>query len=166
MLRITIPKAIVDGMFVECSKYPNVETGGRLIGFYTSFTKDFTISVRAVLSAGPKAQRTRTSFFNDGEYQEKLFRAVEGHRPDIHHLGNWHGHHCNGLTTLSHGDVETYLRMVNSPNHATNFFLSLLVIKNSRYSLKGFLAIRHTSSVKEVTKFLEISSQFPVLDLK
>lgn len=30
---IIIPRAILEGIFDECDKYPAVETGGRLLGF-------------------------------------------------------------------------------------------------------------------------------------
>jgi hypothetical protein len=165
MTRITIPYPIVRGMFAECDKYPTVETGGRLLGFYNQTRKGLWIEVRAVLPAGPKARRTAISFFNDGEYQERLFRSIEAKHPQIDHLGNWHSHHCNGLETLSDGDRTTYVNTVNSPKHNTDFFLSLLVIKPDNYKLKAFLAFRRSSQISEVTDSLDVSRKLPILDL-
>jgi hypothetical protein len=147
-LTISIPRPILEGMFDECERYREEETGGRLLGFYTWQRTDLHIDVKAVLPAGPKARRTRTSFFQDGDYQEQLFRAVEKRYPSINHLGNWHTHHCNGLRTLSQGDCETYRKCVNSPNHATDFWYALLVTHDTpneqmRYGVKHFVFVRY-----------------------
>ena len=73
---ISIPERILGGMFDECERCPEEETGGRLIGFWSWKGTDLRIDVRAVLPAGPKARRSRVSFFQDGDYQ----RNHEGER--------------------------------------------------------------------------------------
>jgi hypothetical protein len=155
MLTISIPRKLLEGLFDECERWATEETGGRLIGFYTWRKTDLHIDVRAVLPAGPAARRSAVSFFQDGEYQEKLFRLVEKKHPTINHLGNWHTHHCNGLRTLSLGDCETYRKCVNSPNHATDFFYALLVTHGTpdgpmRYAIKHFVFTRHAHQFVEV----------------
>lgn len=166
MVKITIPAAILNGMFDECERYLEEETGGRLLGFYTWHGVDLRIDVRAVLPAGPNARRSRVSFFQDGDYQEQLFRAVEKQHPTIAHLGNWHTHHCNGLRTLSLGDCETYRKNVNSPNHAQDFFYALLVTHGTpnerwRYATKHFIFVRHGGE-----NFVEVpSSQVSIPDV-
>ena len=154
-LTISIPRPILEGIFDECDRYPNEETGGRLIGFYTWKRTDLHIDVKAVLPAGPNARRSAVSFFQDGEHQERLFRGVEKKYPHIHHLGNWHTHHCNGLRTLSTGDCETYRKCVNSPNHATDFFYALLVTHRTpeqatRYAIRHFVFVRFSKEFVEV----------------
>jgi hypothetical protein len=81
------------------------------------------IQVWGVLGAGPKAKRSPISFFQDGDYQEKAFRAIERDHPDVEHLGSWHTHHVNGLNTLSSGDLKTYHGTVNHEQHNTGFLL-------------------------------------------
>ena len=95
------------------------------------------------MSPGPNAQRSPTYFLQDGDYQEKLFRAIEASHPDIEHLGNWHTHHVNGYPTLSGGDKTTYFKTVNHEKHNTDFFYALLVVSknrggNPRYEVKHF----------------------------
>jgi hypothetical protein len=103
------------------------------------------------------------SFFQDGEYQEKVFRKIEDHHPEIEHLGNWHTHHVNGLQHLSGGgrdgggDVETYYRTVNHRNHNAPFFYALLVTtKHSssdplgRYSVKHYIFRRGDDRIYEL----------------
>ena len=140
---VTIPSNILEGIYDECDKYEDAETGGRLLGFLNDKN---IIEVRALIAAGPKARRTRTSLFQDGEYQERVFRGIEKLYPRIMHLGNWHTHHVNGLETLSNGDVKTYSKAVNSPKHAQDFFYALLVTRQTlgiqRYFTKHFVFFR------------------------
>ena len=152
---ISIPRRLLEGFFDQCERYLEEETGGRLIGFWTWQGTDLHIEVKAGLPAGPNARRSRTSFFQDGEYQEQLFRGVEKRYPKIAHLGNWHTHHCNGLRTLSHGDCDTYRKNVNSPNHAQDFFYALLITHGTpheqmRYAVKHFIFVRHEPEFVEV----------------
>src|SRR5262249_29675366 len=82
---------------------------------------------------------------------------IESRHPEIEHLGNWHTHHVNGLSTLSGGDIETYHRIVNHQNHNTPFFYALLVTaKNSssdplrRYTVKHFVFRRGAPDFVEI----------------
>lgn len=155
MLTVSIPSPIIDGIFDECDRYTDEETGGRLLGFYTWRGTDLHIDVKAVIAAGPNARRSQTSFFQDGEYQERVFRAVEKQQPRIEHLGNWHTHHVNNLRTLSQGDCETYRKCVNSANHNTDFFYALLVTHRTMYAQTRY-AVRHFVFVRHATEFVEI----------
>jgi hypothetical protein len=169
MLTISIPRPILEGIFTECDRYAVDETGGRLLGFYSWRQTDLRIDVKALLPAGPNAQRTSVSFFQDGEYQERLFRAVEKQRPQIEHLGNWHTHHVNGLRSLSQGDCETYAKCVNSPQHNTNFFYALLVTHKTphepmRYAVRHFVFIRYGTEFAEVPQ-ANVDTSGSVLEL-
>ncbi len=110
-----------------------------------------------MIGPGPNARRTSTSVFQDGKYQEAVFRKVETQYPDIEHLGNWHTHHVNGLETLSTGDIDTYNRVVNHRSHNTNFFYALLVVakkrgsrSDRRYAINHFLICRDNPSLYEI----------------
>src|SRR5438045_2438137 len=87
---ISIAREALESIFDECDKYDADETGGRLVGTYREKDGRTEIDVRAVLGPGPNAERSATHFFQDGEYQERLFRSIEGRHPEIEHLGNWH----------------------------------------------------------------------------
>jgi hypothetical protein len=47
--------------------------------------------------------------------------------PDIEHVGTWHSHHCNGLKTLSGGDVDGYFATVNKKAYRLQYFVASLV---------------------------------------
>ena len=127
-VHVSICRATIEAIFSECDSYDVEETGGRLLGAYrVGPDRQLSINVSGVIEPGPKARRTATTFFQDGEYQEAVFRKLETQYPEIEHLGTWHTHHVNGYPTLSGGDRATYHRIVNHKNHNMDFLYALLV---------------------------------------
>jgi hypothetical protein len=156
-IRIILPAAALTVIFDECDGFDRDETGGRVIGTYATHGGKLTINVTGVIESGPQARRSAVSFFQDGEYQEGVFRHIESHHPETEHLGNWHTHHVNGLSTLSGGDIATYHRIVNHHNHNTPFFYALLVTAKHhgsdplrRYSIKHFVFRRGKQEFHEI----------------
>ncbi len=152
---ISIAREALDSIFDECDRYDVDETGGRLIGTYRHDNGRYDIDVKGVLEPGPKATRSPTSFFQDGDYQERLFRAIEAAHPEIEHLGSWHTHHVNGYPTLSGGDKTTYFKTVNHEKHNMDFFYALLVVSknrggNPRYAVKHFIFRRNDDMIYEI----------------
>jgi hypothetical protein len=152
---ITLRRGAVESIFDECDKHDADETGGRLLGTYHHQRSHYDIEVKGVLEPGPNAQRSPTYFLQDGNHQEKLFRAIEARHPEIEHLGNWHTHHVNGYPTLSPGDKDTYFRTVNHAKHNTDFFYALLVTSksrggNPRYTIKHFVFRRGDDAIYEI----------------
>jgi hypothetical protein len=101
VVSISIARGALESIFDECDKYDADGTGGRLLGTYRYDNGRYDIEVRGVLEPGPNAQRSPTYFLQDGDHQEKQFRAIEASHPEIEHLGNWHTHHVNGYPTPS-----------------------------------------------------------------
>jgi hypothetical protein len=152
---ITIAKPALEEIFDECDKYDSHETGGRLIGVYQKKGSHYDIQLLGVIGPGPSARRSSTSFHQDGDYQERVFRQIEEKHPNIEHLGNWHTHHVNGLATLSQGDHATYHNIVNHEMHNTDFFYALLVVKKNhgrgpRYQVKHYIFHRNSGRVDEL----------------
>ncbi len=156
-VKISICKDVLEAIFDECDTNDIDETGGRIVGYYHQSGNKLNIKVCGLIGPGHNARRSPTSFFQDGAYQEAVFRKIEAEHPEIEHLGNWHTHHVNGLDTLSSGDVETYERIVNHEKHNTDFFYALLVVakgrtfyNRERYLVKHFLLKRGESLVHEI----------------
>jgi Prokaryotic homologs of the JAB domain len=152
---ITMPQKALEAVFDECDRYEIDETGGRIIGSYKKKGRDYQIDVLGVIGPGPNAKRTPTSFFQDGDYQERVFREVEKDHANLEHLGNWHSHHGNGLETLSGGDRATYHRTVNHGKHNTDFFYALLVTRRTpqgrrRYEVKHYILFRGDDTIHEI----------------
>jgi hypothetical protein len=156
-VRLVIPKAALTTVFDECDGFDQDETGGRVIGTYQEHKDKLDIHISGIIEAGPQARRSAVSFFQDGEYQEQVFRKIEDRHRKIEHLGNWHTHHVNGLQHLSGGDIETYYRNVNHRNHNTPFFYALLVTTKHRssdplrrYTVKHYLFRRGDERIYEL----------------
>lgn len=155
LFNVTIPRTVLESIYDECDQFDVDETGGRIVGTYEQRAGKYEIKVLGVLGPGPKAKRSPTSFFQDGEYQEKIFRALEEKHPQLEHLGNWHTHHVNGLQTLSGGDRTTYRATVDHDKHNTDFFYALLVVrktmhKDRRYQIKHYFFRRNDETIYEI----------------
>ena len=173
MVRVSIHRRTLDKIFDECDRFDSDETGGRIIGKYIKKGAHYEIDVMGVIDAGPNATRTRTSFFQDGEYQEKVFRSIERKHPEVEHLGSWHTHHVNGLSTLSSGDLSTYHRVVNHDKHNTDFFYALLVVRRTpggaeRYAIRHYFVYRNDNGVYEIpdsqVHILQEDTAAPLMD--
>jgi hypothetical protein len=154
-VNISIPRKALEAIFDECDRYDVDETGGRIVGTYRKNGNDYRIDVLGVIDPGPNAKRSPTSFFQDGEYQERVFREIEKDHPNLEHLGNWHTHHVNGLQTLSSGDRVTYHRTVNHDKHNTAFFYALLVTRKTsnrdgRYEVRHYILFRGDDEIHEL----------------
>ena len=155
---VTMPSLVLESIFDDCDRYDHDETGGRILGeFRRAADGSLEVTVTGVIEAGPKARRSSTSFFQDGDYQAEIFRQIETANPEVEHLGNWHTHHVNGFPTLSGGDIATYRRIVNHEKHNLDFFYALLVVSRmsggeaaSRYSVKHYILLRGDDAVYEV----------------
>jgi hypothetical protein len=135
---VSIARKALESIFDECDRYDAHETGGRLIGTYQKKGSRYDINVSGVIGPGPSARRTATSFFQDGHYQEEVF---------------------------SRGDEDTYFKTVNHPQHNTDFFYAVLVVRknasgNPRYEVNHYLLLRGHDTVYEVPK-----SQVRVVDV-
>ncbi|MCY4646587.1 MAG: hypothetical protein OXE73_06920 [Gammaproteobacteria bacterium] len=157
-VRVEIAGAVLESVFEECDRYDSEETGGRVIGHFAEEGDSVVIQARGVIEPGPNARRSRTSFFQDGDYQTEVFRRIEAEDPSIEHLGNWHTHHVNGYPTLSGGDRATYRRIVNHELHNLDFFYALLVTHRNdgqrgldRYAVRHYVLFRGDDAVHEIT---------------
>lgn len=158
-VRLAIPRTALITAFDECDGFDRDETGGRVIGMFEEHRGKLVIQVAGIIEAGPQARRSSVSFFQDGEYQEQVFRRIEDDHPEIEHLGNWHTHHVNGLQHLSDGDIETYYRTVNHRNHNAPFFYALLVTAKhrssdplGRYTVKHYIFRRGDERIYELRR--------------
>ena len=156
-VRIEIAGKTLEKVFEECDRHDSDETGGRIVGHFAFERNTLVVRARGVIEPGPNARRSRTSFFQDGDYQTEVFRRIEADDPAIEHLGNWHTHHVNGYPNLSGGDIATYRRIVNHELHNLDFFYALLVTTRregqsglARYSVRHYVLFRGDNGVYEI----------------
>lgn len=151
--KIIVPENLLHDISKECDKYPNLETGGRLVGKVHYNRYSVTINIEQLIDAGENAKRTAGSLFQDSNYQARIFSSLASKDRLIEYLGSWHSHHCNGLDTLSGGDEQTYHNIANHQKHNLNFFLAMLVVQGAngnKYDCKFFIFTRNNSDYFEV----------------
>ena len=108
------------------------EEGGKLLGKISQDAHGVTIHVETFLDSGPRVDKSASHILPDGKYQESLFRLIEVWDPDIEHVGTWHSHHCNGLESLSGGDIRGYIESVNDPRYGLQYFFVMLIVGTTR----------------------------------
>jgi hypothetical protein len=136
--QVVFDRSVFEYILSELRTHSETEEGGKYVGYVLSPSDlrvlDLGLNVSSpvvvitdFLPSGPNAVRTEVEFHPDGEFQEALFRKLEQMDQAVEHVGTWHSHHCNGLETLSWGDVKGYLRTVNRREYRLNFFVASLV---------------------------------------
>lgn len=105
----------------------NREEGGKFIGKISQNGNQIKIRVETYIDSGPRVNNSVGHLMPDGEYQEAMFRVLQTFDQDIHYLGSWHTHHCNGLAELSQGDIRGYKETVNSRQYDSDYFFALLI---------------------------------------
>jgi integrative and conjugative element protein (TIGR02256 family) len=95
----------------EAAQYPGSETGGMLLGYW----QDNDVVLAYASGPGPAAQRGRTWFHPDQEWQtEYLARIYAASGRTITYLGDWHTH-PGGSTKPSRTDRKTMRAVRRAP---------------------------------------------------
>ncbi len=162
-LLVEIYSEVPPEMLSQINAFPSVEAGGKYIGRlkkefkakgkkWADQLEDNSIEIIHFIDPGPKAKRSAVELLPDGEYQERVFRAIEAQHPDVEHLGSWHSHHPNGLRELSAGDIRGYFETVNEPNYNLDLFVATLIT-----SKEGFASARHFLFIRGESDYYECS---------
>lgn len=173
-VEILLGRDVVGFMVEELLKDPSVEEGGKYVGYFIRpgdpLLATFQIHPRAsalaivdFLPSGPKATRTAVELLPDGPYQEGLFRTIEQRDGRIEHLGTWHSHHCNGLRTLSPGDVQGYFKTVNKRAYNVDLFLASLV-KDMPIDAESSAWIDHFLFVRGDRRYYSVTDRVRLVD--
>jgi len=122
--------AVVAAMLRCAAARPEVEDGGRLLGFLEEAPEAAAptrLRIVALLPPGPRARRSATMLFQDGEWQDWVFDALERLAPDVRYLGSFHHHLSNGYDRFSEGDVAGYRAFLADYPQRFNAFLGVLM---------------------------------------
>jgi len=85
--------------------YPNIETGGNLFGFYTTFRIPV---IHYVLGPGKQSEHNPTHFRQDETFFNiNADMLIKEHA--LHHIGTWHSHHELGIDHPSGGDANSII---------------------------------------------------------
>lgn|GEM_PF-4884754 len=114
-------------MLALCVGCVALENGGRPLGLRQTEGARVRFHVAECLPPGPRAQRTRVSLLQDGEWQDWAFATLERAFPELRFLGSFHHHLCNAEQTFSAGDIAGYRELLRAcPSDAGPFLAVLL----------------------------------------
>ena len=149
---------VAEGIAQEVHQFPMVEVGGKFVGRVSvpkrlegprdldNLTcRSYTISMPA------DPTHTATYHLPDGASQERLFRKIEAHHPEVEHLGTWPPSPQRAWR-ISSGDINGYFKDVNSPHYNLEVFLASLVVDRS-----GLVRARHFLFVRDLFRVFEIA---------
>jgi integrative and conjugative element protein (TIGR02256 family) len=95
---VILSKEALSMILAESSKYPDVETGGILLGYYKKGKAVVTRATRG----GSKAKRSRLHFRLDEKFANaEIVRAWRETHGRIYYLGEWHKHPLSILQASS-----------------------------------------------------------------
>lgn len=131
--KISFELTAVESITSEIDKYPDVETGGVLLGFF----EDKNIIIKKATDAGPKAIRERYDFKCDVAYTDMLIdMEFANSNGKIFYIGEWHTH-PQRKPFPSETDLDS-LDNLSSTNRTTSIAL-LFIVGFIDYKMKKFI---------------------------
>jgi integrative and conjugative element protein (TIGR02256 family) len=126
-MKLLLTKKAYRSIVKECTSFPEVETGGILIG---KKVDDCNFAVLFTIGSGPKAVRCRTRFSPDEEWQQKMLeRLFERYR--INYIGSYHSH-PGFYSQPSHLDYKNAREITFSPDWNAPEAVFPIVLLNGR----------------------------------
>jgi len=107
-------------------EYPDIETGGQLFGYWTSFGSPVVLYV---IGPGKNANHQTTFFQQDLDYLMEVGNHLVKNMK-LQHIGEWHSHHRLGLAHPSGHDADTIIN--NQKKHHLPWFLLCIGNCNDR----------------------------------
>lgn len=105
--RIYIYESELCAIAQQVAQFPDRETGGDCFGLWTH---QGCPVVQCVIGPGENARADRTSFYQDAAYLSEEGLRLQAH--GLQHIGQWHSHHCLGLSSPSvHDDTTIFSAM-------------------------------------------------------
>lgn len=100
-------------MQIELSRYPNVETGGVLLGYYDE--ENCLLQVLEATDGGQQAVREAGAFMYDTEYVQHVAGLLaELYQPPLQVIGVWHKHNHAYEPPFSEADKCMHRELLQS----------------------------------------------------
>ena len=99
-------------------KYPNLETGGSMYGWYSESGLPI---IALITGPGKNAMHHEVRFHADEAYSLEIGNAIVGY--GLQHLGEWHSHHKMDLNHPSGVDCDAMRTSLASQNSSIGRFL-------------------------------------------
>ena len=131
LIRVWISSAAVSAVTGDAElHFPN-ETGGVLMGYWSSGSEAV---VTDSIDGGPLAQRERTSFYPDSEFQARAIEEIHKRsKGSLTYLGDWHTH-PRGRLALSPTDKATLRRIARTREARAGSPIMMLLAGDEQWS--------------------------------
>ena len=95
-MKYVVSRRALETIEWECRKYPDLETGGLLVGF----RNPEQVSITHATGPGPNADRSAHHFTKDTPYLQSVLQLL-GNYYRVDYLGIWHKHRRNNTSHYS-----------------------------------------------------------------
>lgn len=133
-MKYVVSRRALETIEWECRKYPDLETGGILVGF-----KDRDqVSITHATGSGPNADRSSHHFTKDTPYLQSVLQLL-GNYYQVDYLGVWHKH-PNEMPFPSAGDVVSAMTEVSDQEIGLDELITpICVIERGKVEILPFL---------------------------
>jgi integrative and conjugative element protein (TIGR02256 family) len=141
-----------DAILAEVGRWPKLETGGVLIGYWS----EGEVVVTRALGPGPKAIHRSRSFLPDQRFQEDAIAESYRRSNRIEtYLGDWHSH-MSGTGRPSSMDIATMIRIARSSEARTTRPLMAIATPKATTALRIWIltklpSLRRSAIVSEAS---------------
>lgn len=134
--KIKISQRAFSSMICELEEYPDVETGGVLLGYSSN---DYWNIIEAT-DPGIKAVRKTAEIQCDMEYLEHTVNILNRiYNPSLEQVGVWHKHNHSYNPPFSETDKEMHIKLASAQSHDIVSILFQKENETDEYSIHVFL---------------------------
>lgn len=157
-MRFILSKTAFEDIKKECLSFPELETGGILIG--TVDTGE--ILAPFAIGSGPKVARTASSFEPDVEWQQQilddLFRKYK-----VNYVGSYHKH-PDHITCPSWIDHTTAVHILSSREwNVSQIVFPIIVLNNKGIAVYPYYISRDSKDFRPIAMGIIPDEKFPEL---
>lgn len=144
-MQLILTKKAYRSIVEECASFPEVETGGILIGkrLHENLVIPFA------LGSGPKAKRSWTRYSPDFEWQQEALDKLFG-RYLVNYVGSFH-RHPGSFCRPSSIDRKTAREIISSPDwNVPEAIFPIIIIKGGRIKLFPYYLSRDSKDFQPI----------------
>ena len=133
-MKYVVSQRVLETIKGECRKYPDLETGGILVGFRDSKQ----VSITHATGSGPNADRSSHHFSKDTPYLQSVLDLL-GRYYQVNYLGVWHKH-PQEMPFPSAGDVFSAMTEVSDQEMGLGELITpICVVERDEVKILPFL---------------------------
>ena len=146
--RVFMAAAVADLIHDECSKHPDTETGGTLVGYANLSHPTAAFEIVAATGPGPKASHSPSHFSPDVDYCNKQLRVLCQADDGLRVCGGWHKH-PERMPVPSGQDVRQAQQILADPDYALDGII-VVIATGTNAAMRAFVLDKGDTHFEEV----------------